>query len=107
MDLGYTFEKLYDGTFQSSTQQDKAALAKVLVPQVRERLGELKSKLVGKGTKLNCHESAIAQAEQHLTALEGYYDRIEKGGKKTLKADAARKYVKFVQDEITALEKLV
>lgn len=107
MDLTYTFEKLYNGTFKSSTHPDKAALAKVHVPEVRERLGELKSKLVEKGTKLNGHESAIAQAEQHLTALEGYYDSIEKGNKKPPTDVAARKLVDFVRDEITALAKLV
>lgn len=82
-------------------------MAKVLVPEIRERLGELKNRLVGKGAKLNGHESAIAQAEQYLTELEAFYDAVEKGKKKTLKVDTARKYIKFVRDEMTALEKLV
>jgi hypothetical protein len=44
MDLNYAFEKLYNGTTSVKiTQQDKAALAKVHVPQIRQYLGELKS----------------------------------------------------------------
>ncbi len=107
MDSGYYFEKLYDGTNRTSAQPDKAAVAKVLVPEIRERLGELQKKLAGKGTKLNGHESAIDQAEKHLNDLEAYYDSIERGKKKTLTADTARKYINFVRDEMTALEKLV
>jgi DNA repair exonuclease SbcCD ATPase subunit len=108
MDLTYYFEKLHNGTTSvKTTQQDKAALAKVLVPEIRERLRELKNRLVGKGAKLNGHESAIAQAEQYLAELEAFYDAVEKGKKKTLKVDAARKYINFVRDEMAALEKLV
>lgn len=108
MDLTYSFEKLHNGTTSVKvTQQDKAALAKVHVPQLRQYLGELKNKLAGKGTKLNDHESAIAQAEQYLTELEAFYDAVEKGKKKTLKVDTARKYINVVRDEMTALEKLV
>jgi uncharacterized coiled-coil DUF342 family protein len=107
MDSSYYFEKLHEGTNQTSAQQDKAALAKVFVPEIRERLGELQKKVVGKGTKLNVHESAIAQAEQHLNDLEAYYDSIESGKRKTLTADTARKYINFVQDKMAALEELV
>jgi len=77
------------------------------VPRLREYLGELKNKLAGKGAKLTGHESAIAQAELYLTELEAFYDAVEKGKKKTLKVDTARKYINFLRDEMTALEKLV
>jgi hypothetical protein len=108
MDLNYSFEKLHNGTTSVKiTQQDKAALAKLHVPRLREYLGELKNKLVGKGTKLNGHESAIAQAGQYLTELEAFYDAVENGRKKTLKVDTARKYIEFVRNEMAALEKLV
>lgn len=108
MDLTYVFEKLYNGTTSvKTTQQDKAALAKVLVPQVREYLGELKNKLAGKGTNASGHQSAIAQAEQYLTELEAFYDAVENGKKKPLNLTAARKHIDFVKGEITALEKLV
>jgi hypothetical protein len=108
MDLTYSFEKLHNGTTSVKiTQQDKAALAKLHVPRLREYLGELKNKLAGKGTKLNGHESAIAQAEQYLTELEAFYDAVESGRKKTLKVDTARKYIEFVRNEMVALEKLV
>lgn len=50
MDLTYYFEKLHNGTTSvKSSQPDKAALAKVLVPEVREQLGELQRKLAEKG----------------------------------------------------------
>jgi hypothetical protein len=108
MNLNYAFEKLYNGTTSVKiTQQDKAALAKIHVPEIRQYLGELKNKLAGKGTKANGHESAIAQAEQYLTELEAFYDAVENGRKKPLKLDTARKYIDFVRDEITAVEKLV
>lgn len=108
MNLNYYFEKLHNGTTSVKiTQQDKAALAKVTVPRIRERLGELKNLLREKGTKLNGHESAIAQVGQYLTELEAFYDAVEKGKKKTLKVDTARKYINFVRDEMNALEKLV
>ena len=108
MDLTYYFEKLHDGTTSvKSSQQDKAALAKVLVPGIREGLGELQRKLAEKGVNLGGHASAIAQAESYLTDLEGYYDSVEKGRKKTLKVDTARKYIDFVRDEMAALEKLL
>jgi predicted S18 family serine protease len=107
MDFSYYFEKLHEGTNKTSAQQDKAALAKALVPEIREQLDEFKKKLAGKGTKSNDHESAIAQAKQHLNDLEAYYDSIESGKRKTLTADTARKYINFVQDEMAALEELV
>ena len=77
MDLNYSFEKLHNGTTSVKiTQQDKAALAKLHVPRLREYFGELKNKLAGKGTKLNGHESAIAQAEQHLQRRSNGCDAI-------------------------------
>jgi hypothetical protein len=107
MDLTYSCEKLHNGTTSvKTTQQGMAALAKIHVPRLREYLGELKNKLAGKGTKLNGHESAIAKVEQYLIELEAFYDAVEKGNKKTLKVDTARKYINFVCDEMAALEKL-
>lgn len=107
MDSSYYFEKLHEGTNQTSAQPDKAALAKVLVPEIRERLGKLQKKLAEKGTKLNGYESAIALAEQHLNDLEAYYGSVESGKRKTLTAETARKYINFVRDEMAALEELV
>jgi len=64
MNLNYAFEKLYNGTTSVKiTQQDKAALAKIHVPEIRQYLDELKNNLAGKGTKANGHQAAIAQAE--------------------------------------------
>ena len=80
---------LYNRASQSSTRQEKAALAKVIVPSIREGFGELKNELVEKETELNGYESAIAQAEQHLEELGRYYDSVERGDKKRLKVDTA------------------
>jgi predicted translin family RNA/ssDNA-binding protein len=108
MNLNYAFEKLYNGTTSVKiTQQDKAALAKIHVPEIREYLSELKNKLAGKGTNANSHQSAIAQAEQYLTELEAFYDAVKNGRKKPLNLTTARKHIDFVKGEITALEKLV
>ena len=107
MDMGYYFEKLHDGTNKTSAQRDKAEYAKVLVPLIREQLQEYQSDLTTRGVNLKSHESAIAQAEQHLNDLERYFDSIISGKKKTLKVDTAREYINFIRDEMAALEKMI
>jgi archaellum component FlaC len=107
MDISYYFQKLHDGTNQGPIQGDKAALAKVYVPRIRETLQTYHKELTDKGVNLNAHESGIALAEQRLDQLEDYFGSIIDGKRKTMNVTTAREYINFVEEQVTGLEKML
>jgi archaellum component FlaC len=107
VDISYYFQKLHDGTNQGPTQGDKAELAKVFVPEIRETLQKYHKELIEKGANLKAHESNIALAEQRLDQLEDYFGSIAGGKRKTMNVTTAREYINFIEEQVNHLGKML